>query len=107
MECSAQAVDIRARSRLGFAILLWRSISWRTKGNRIFGLSHLEVARNAKIDQVKVPCRSAYDIGWLEIAENDGWLACVQVVKHGAELHANIKNFLNREATTLSPKIRL
>src|SRR5437588_5100123 len=107
MECSAQAVDIRARSRLRFAILLRRSISWRTKGNFIFGLSHFEVTCNTKVDQVKMLSRSAYYIGWLKITENDRWLARVQVVKHGAELHANIKNFLNRQATTLSPKIRL
>ena len=56
-------------------------------------LSRFEEACNAKVDQVYLPCWSAHNIGWFEIAENDWWSMTVQVMQHMAELHPYLEDF--------------
>ncbi len=91
MEQCPQAIDIRAWSRLRFTILLRCSIAWGAESDGISSLSWLEVACNAKVDQIDVPIRGQHDVGRFEVAEDDGRLACMEIVKNGAELYCDFK----------------
>ncbi len=51
--------------------------------------------RDAEVDEEQVPLGGAHDIGWLEIAEDDGRLMVVQVAQHSTQLHADIQDFLH------------
>jgi len=83
-------------TRLRFTILLRRGVSRRAKGNSILNLSWLEMASDSEVYQVEMPIVRAHDISRLEIAEDNGWLSGVQIVKYRAELDANIQDFLDR-----------
>ena len=93
VEEDAQAVDIRTRRCLRPAILFGSGIAGRAERNGIVQLPWLEVASNAKVDQVEMAVRGAHDIGRFEVAEDNRWLAAMQVVKHTTELNANSENF--------------
>ena len=75
-----QAIDIRTGSRLCFAILFGGGIARRAKGNGILGLPWFEVPSTAEVNQVEMTIRGHHDVGRLEIAEDDRWLATVQIV---------------------------
>src|SRR5579883_334683 len=98
MEQYTQAVNVAAWGGLSFAILLWRGVSRRAEWHSIFDLPWLEMARNAKIDEIDLFSRSTHNIGGFEIAENDRRLAMVQVIEDGAEFKANGKRFFERKA---------
>src|SRR6266700_849358 len=102
MKRGAQTINIRARCSLGlcFRILFSGCVSWRDERNCIRGLPGFEVTRNAKIDQIKMPTGSSHYIGRLEVAEDNGREARVQVVKHGAYLYSNIKGLFKRKIAT-------
>src|SRR5579871_6920969 len=84
-----QAVDIRLRGRLRLAVLLRRGITRRAKRYSISGLAGLEVARNAKIDQINISARRHHDISGLEVAKDNRRLARVQVIDRKSRLHTH------------------
>src|SRR5947209_19736997 len=89
---SSQAVDVCSRSCLCSAILFWGGITWGAKRDSIRGLPRFKVASNAKVNKVEMTGRCAHHIGWLEIAEDDGRLTGMEVVKHCTEPDTNSEN---------------
>ncbi len=102
MQQRAQAVDIALGRCLRLAVLLWRGITRRAKGHRIFRLPGLELACDAEVDQVQVSLGGAHDIGRLEVAEDDRRLARVQVVQHVAQLECNTEHFIEWQGARFS-----
>src|SRR6266851_6127111 len=97
VEDHTKAVDVGARGGLHFAILLRGSIAWRAKRHGIFDLAGLEMTSDAEINQVEVPFWCAHDISRFEVPKDDGRLARVQVIQHGAKLETGIENLFNRK----------
>src|SRR5947209_2919445 len=97
MEEYAHAVDVALRRCLCLTILFRRGIAWRAKRNGIFRLSGLEMACDAEVDQVEMPRGRIHNIRRFQVTEDDGRMACVQVMENGAELQPDIKRFLQRE----------
>src|SRR5579884_3905802 len=95
MQGRAQAIYIGTRRGLRATILFGCSVARRAKSGSIFLLSWLKVARDTKIDQINVLARGQHDVRGLEIAENDRWLTCMQIVQHGTELQADFQHFVN------------
>ena len=62
MKSGAEAVDIRLRRCLRFAMLFGSGVTSRAKGNGIFHFPKLEVVRNAKINQVHVVVGGSHNI---------------------------------------------
>ncbi len=80
VEDHTKAVDVGTRGGLHFAILLRGSIARRAKRHSIFDLARLEMAGDAKVNQVEVPFWCAHDISRFEVSKDDGRLARVQVI---------------------------
>ena len=59
----------------------------------------LEAARNAKIDQVKIPTRLTHDIARLEITKNHWRLLRMQVAQHITKMQSYRKRLVQRETT--------
>src|SRR5258708_22997014 len=104
MQCRSQAIDIGSWRSLSFAILFWSGITRRTQRNRIFYLSQFEMPGNPKINQVDLPVWCAHDIIRLEIAEDDRWLAHVQVGNNAADLYADLKYLNDRKIMYTFPR---
>src|SRR5712691_3974034 len=100
VEGCTQAIDVGARCCLRLAILLRRSVAFGTEGSCITALPWFEVAGNTKINQIDMASRCQHDICRFEIAEDNGWLALVQIVKYSTELDANRKDLFNRQVST-------
>jgi len=73
--------------------LFWGGIAWGAKRDSVPGLPWFKVASNAKVNKVELTGRCSHHIGWLEIAEDDGWLTSMEVVKHCTEPDPNIEDF--------------
>ena len=96
MQERAQTVDVRLRRGLHPAILFGGRVARRAKGHGILRFAWTKVAGNPKIDQIDLPPRCTHDIARLEIAEDDSWLAGMQIVQHGAKLEADSQCFAQR-----------
>src|SRR5579884_3526367 len=58
------------------------------------------MAGDAEIDKVELFSRGTHNVGRFEVAEDDRWLAMVQVIEDGAEFKANRERIFEREALT-------
>src|SRR6266487_1272495 len=96
-----QGVDIGAGSGLRLAVLFWRGIASRAERGGILCLSWLEMASDTEVNQVNMSIRGQHDVSGLQVAENNGWLAHMQVFEHHAKLDADFKHFLNRQLSSL------
>src|SRR5437773_2195159 len=93
MEGGPQAIDVGLRCSLHPAILLRSCITRRAKEHGVSGLTTLEAARYAKVDEIETSIRSAHYIRGLEITIDNRRFARVQIFKYCAELDANIEHF--------------
>ncbi len=97
MQQGTQAIDVGTGRRLRFAVLLWCSVAGRAERNSIPRFAWLKVARDAKIDQVKLSGGGEHNVARLEITEDDWWLVAMQVFKHIAKLAGDVQYFIQRE----------
>src|SRR5690349_6098567 len=102
MQQSAQAVEVRARGSLRFAILLRGGVARRAKRGGILCAPRPEVPRDAKIDQADMLHAAAHDVSRFKIAKDDGWLLIVQVLKYVAKLEGQRENFFEGQQTRRS-----
>src|SRR5260370_33342871 len=79
--------SLKLRRCLGFAVLLRRGKARGTESSRIPRLPRLEVACNAKVDQVLVSSWGQHDIGLLHMAKNDRRFVMVHAGGNGAKLN--------------------
>ena len=98
MQRGTEAIDIGLRRALCLAILFGRGIASGAERNCILRFAGLEVAGNAKINQVDMVIRSEHNIGRFEVAKDNGRLVAVQVIEHRRQLNADIESGLDREA---------
>src|SRR5579859_1000638 len=94
VEQGAQAIEVALWRSLLFAVLFRGSVAWGAQRDRIPGLSGFEVARNTEVDQEEMPFGGAHNVGGLEVAKDDRWLACMQIVQYFAELQPDAAYFV-------------
>src|SRR5579884_479450 len=56
-----------------------------------------EETGNAKVNEIHMPTCVEHHIGGFEVAEDNRWLACMQILQYITELHADIKYLLDRQ----------
>ena len=81
----AQAVDICLLCRLRLAILFWGGVAGGAERAGILGLSWLEVACNAKVDQLWLTLQVDHDVAWLKVSIDNRRYLTVKVPKHIAD----------------------
>ena len=64
------------------------------------------MASDTEVNQEDMVAGCQHDVGGFEVAEDNRWLARVQVVEHRAELYADIEYFLNWQLASHFVQVR-